>query len=127
MAMKSATTLNNNLRNLWLCKLIDLISGENPDAPTDILQVSSGKLAIPTLDEDNNEKWVTITISVPKGTRDGDEFDGYAEAQFYREQTAEKEEKRQAREAEKKRKADEREAKKQERLAKKQAEETPAE
>lgn len=124
---KSVVALNNALRNDFLCKLVNLLVGENPDDPTEVVQVGSGKLALPVVDEEGNEKWVLLTVSVPKGTRDGDEYDGYAEAQYYRDLTAEKEERKQAREAEKKRKADEREAKKQERLAKKQAEQADEE
>lgn len=124
---KSAVTLNNALRNDFLRNLVNLLVGENPDDPAEVLQVGSGKLALPVVDEEGNEKWVLLTVSVPKGTRDGDEYDGYAEAEFYQREVAEKEEKKQSREAEKARKQAEREAKKAEREAKKQAEQADEE
>lgn len=114
MAMKSALVLNNSLRELWMTNIINLI-----DDQYEVLRVGSGKLAIPVLDEENNEKWVTISVSVPKGSNDGEAYDGYGEAEAYTEAQVEKARKSAEREAEKVRKAQEREAKKAEREAKK--------
>lgn len=50
----------------------------------DVLQVASNTLAIPTLDSEKNEIWIKIVVSIPKGTRDGEQFNGYEEEQDYR-------------------------------------------
>ena len=55
---------------------------------TDALPVSASAVAIPVVDAEGNEKFVTITVAVPRGTRneDGgyDAYDGYAAAEEYR-------------------------------------------
>ena len=54
---------------------------------TDVLAVSASELAIPTLDEEGNEKFVLIKVSIPRGTRNGqggyDPYDGYVVAEDY--------------------------------------------
>lgn len=48
-----------------------------------VLQVKSGTFSIPWA-LDGDEGYLNLTFSVPKGTRDGDLFDGYEEAENYR-------------------------------------------
>lgn len=45
----------------------------------DICLVASNKIALPVVDAEGNEKWVTVTVSVPTD----DEYDGYTERDFY--------------------------------------------
>lgn len=45
----------------------------------DICLIASNKIALPVVDAEGNEKWVTLTVSVPTD----DEFDGYTERDFY--------------------------------------------
>lgn len=59
----------------------------------EVLIIGSNKFAIPYLDEDRNEKWLTVTFTVPKGSRDGDEFDGYGLRDEYEMKLKEKAEK----------------------------------
>lgn len=85
------TALNTALRNATLRDIIEFISNKyNVDA----LSVSSSAFVYPTVDEEGNEKYVKISVSVPRGTRDGkggyDEFDGYAVAEDYRLECEEK-------------------------------------
>jgi hypothetical protein len=48
----------------------------------EVLQVKSGTFSIPwALGED--EGYLNITFSIPKGSRDGEGYDGHAEAQNY--------------------------------------------
>ena len=72
---------------------------------TDVLPVSASELAIPCLDADGNEKFVLIKVSIPRGTRNGqggyDPYDGYAVAEDYALDLAEKADKREAAEAKK--------------------------
>ena len=56
----------------------------------EVLQVKSNEFAIPTLDSEGNEEWIVITFKVPTGTRDGEPYDGYDEAEGYKESVAEK-------------------------------------
>lgn len=76
--------LENNLRNTYLDMIRDTICSE---VETDVLTVSASELAIPCLDEEGNEKFVLIKVSIPRGTRNGaggyDPYDGYAVAEDY--------------------------------------------
>ena len=47
----------------------------------DVLRVGSNEIAIPCLDEENNEKYIVLTVKVPTGSRDGDAYDGYSMAE----------------------------------------------
>ena len=81
----------------------------------DVLQVSASEIAIPVVDEEGNEKFVLIKISVPRGTRNGDgtytPYDGYAAAEDYRLDLADKADKKRAREEKKEREIKEKERK----------------
>ena len=91
--MASKATLENKLRTQYLTLIKNMVS-EKVD--TDALTVSASELAIPCLDEEGNEKFVLIKVSIPRGTRNGeggyDPYDGYAAAEDY---TAEQESKAQ--------------------------------
>ncbi len=111
------TALNTNLRNNILKAITEFIT-EKYDV--DSLSCSTSSFTFPVVDEEGNEKFAKISVSIPRGTRNGnggyDEFDGYAAAEDFRLEQEDKAAKRAKREAEKeaKRKADEakREAKK---------------
>ena len=61
------------------------------DADCDVLRVGSGKVCYPVV-VDGEEGYVMLTVSIPKGS-DGEEFDGYAEAEAYKVEAAAKAEK----------------------------------
>ena len=96
------TALNNNLRNVTLRDLIEFLASKYD---VDVLSVSSSAVVFPTVDEEGNEKYVKISVSVPRGTRNGkggyDDYDGYAMAEDYKAEQEEKEAKRKANEAKK--------------------------
>ena len=48
-----------------------------------VLQVKSGTFSIPWA-MGNDEGYLNLTFSIPKGSRDGDLYDGYEEAENYR-------------------------------------------
>ena len=48
-----------------------------------VLQVKSGTFSIPWA-LDGDEGYLNLTFSIPKGSRDGDLYDGYEEAENYR-------------------------------------------
>lgn len=116
--------LETNLRNSVITTISDFLKEHYA---TDVLTVGAGEVAIPLLDEENNEKFAVIKISIPRGTRNGnggyDAYDGYTAADDYKAELAEKEAKRAA-SAEKKAMAEKlREQKRALRAAKKVAEE----
>lgn len=82
--MASKASLENGLRNKFLSFLSNTISQE---METDVLPVSASEITIPCLDEEGNEKFVLIKVSIPRGTRNGnggyDPYDGYAASEAY--------------------------------------------
>jgi hypothetical protein len=97
---------NDALRNQFL-SIVSQIMAEKGE---DILRVKANEIAIPTVDADGEDNWVVITVKVPTGSRDGDAYDGYGEAESYQMKVKEKAEK----EAEKAKKAEKSKAKKKE-------------
>jgi hypothetical protein len=89
--MASKATLENLLRNQYLSFISGAISQE---MEIDALPVSASELAIPCLDEEGNEKFVLIKVSIPRGTRNGmggyDPYDGYAANEAYLDEIASK-------------------------------------
>ena len=101
---KSTKILNDEIKTRYLEGISEHLSvcGE------EVLRVGSNELAIPVLDEDNNEKWLVLTFKVPTGSRNDDgtreEYDGYGEAESYELKLKEKAEKKAKAEKEKARK-----------------------
>lgn len=94
MAVKN---LDGKLREQWIDVLLKMLT----DAGEDAMRYKSNEICIPVVDAEGNEKWVQFVVKVPKGTRDGDEFDGYSMKEEYELKLKEKEEKAKA-DAEKK-------------------------
>jgi hypothetical protein len=94
--------LETALRNTYLSFIAQAISKE---MEIDALSVSASELAVPCLDDEGNEKFVLIKVSVPRGTRNGqggyDPYDGYAVAEDYAIDCEEKRAKKEASEAKK--------------------------
>jgi len=94
--------LETKLRNQYLDLIHEMVSNQ---METDALPVSASELAIPCLDEEGNEKWVLIKVSIPRGTRNGeggyDPYDGYAVAEDYAQDCVEKAQKKADAEAKK--------------------------
>jgi len=83
--MASKASLENGLRK----KFLELITNTlNTQWDMESLPVSASELAIPCLDEEGNEKFVLIKVSIPRGTRNGeggyDAYDGYAASEDYK-------------------------------------------
>ena len=87
------TKLNEALRNEYLRIIISYLE----QADYEILRTGSNEIALPCVDQEGNEKYITITVKVPTGSRDdGESYDGYAVAQAYEMKCAEKAEKAKA-------------------------------
>jgi hypothetical protein len=100
-SMNKAT--NEALRAQYIDIITNLLSGSGEE----VLRVKSNEIAIPVVDRDGEDNYVVITIKVPTGSRDGDPYDGYGEAESYAMNVAAKAEKAKA-DAEKKAKKIER-------------------
>ncbi len=80
----------NNIRNAYLSKIVGLLK----DAGEDIGYIASNKINMPVVDEEGNEEWVTVTVSVPLGEGRGKEpYDGYGERESFEMKEKEKAEK----------------------------------
>ena len=94
--------LETKLRNTYLDMIRNMVSSE---VETDALAVSASELAIPCLDEEGNEKFVLIKVSIPRGTRNGqggyDPYDGYYLAEQYAQDLKDKAECKAQKDAEK--------------------------
>lgn len=62
---------------------IDMITKLLVKSDEVVLRVKSNEIAIPCVDKDGEDNYVVITIKVPTGSRDGDPYDGYGEAESY--------------------------------------------
>lgn len=111
---KSMKELNDGLKKRYYDMIEELAQEKEIDALrvplTDASNSVAYRLAIPELDEENNEKTVIITITVPTGGRDGEEYDIYSEHDRYKFNVEENEKKMKERE-DKKKKEEERERK----------------
>lgn len=78
----------DNLRSKTLQRIIDFFANEGED----VQQTKTGTVMFPAVDELGNECFLTVTVQIPKGSRDGEAYDGYAEAENYRLETKAKQE-----------------------------------
>lgn len=104
---KTSTELNRTKeRKYWMEYLQELIA----DKGEECLEYKGNGLCIPAVDENGNEYYVTLTVAIPTGGRDGEKFDGYAAAQDYKLHKEEVAFTSQQRAEQKKQEADERRA-----------------
>lgn len=108
----SKASMETAIRNKMLENIMKMIDSEYA---TDALPVSASEIAVPVVDEEGNEKFALIKVSIPRGTRNGDggytPYDGYAAAEDYKLDLADKADKARAREEKKERAAKEKERK----------------
>lgn len=90
----------DNLRSKTLERVTNFFSADGEDAQ----QTKTGTIMFPAIDELGTECFVTITVQIPKGSRDGEAYDGYAEAESYRIETKAKQEEKIAKEIAKQKK-----------------------
>lgn len=119
-----------NYSELKRNELLSIIRKALEGADLEALTVKANVLAVPVVldDDDKTEGTFTITVTYKKGSREGELYDPYTEAQIFREKQAGKAQK--AEEARKKKEADQRkreEEKRKREEAKKQKEAEKAE
>ena len=71
MAM-SRKVLREGIKSDWMKK----VSAWLQECGEDVLVYGSNKIAVPVVDAEGNEDYLTFTLSIPTGSRDGDAFDG---------------------------------------------------
>ena len=104
--MASKQSLEKKIRDAFLASVSEMITQKYE---TDALPVSASELTVKTTDEEGNEKWVLIKVSVPRGTRNGnggyipyngkeahEEYMGDLEVKAFEKEEKEKEKQRQA-------------------------------
>lgn len=84
----STKVITDNLRNEFIQKIIDHFSLE-----TDIIRTASGTVYLPTTDENGDDRWVKISVIVPKASEE-DGTDGYSLGEEYNAKIAEQAEKK---------------------------------
>lgn len=89
---KSKKQLHEALRVRYMALVREFLESKGEEA----LQTNSNEFALPVIDEENNDEFIIITFKVPTGSRDGEAYDGYGEAETYAMKTVEKAEKAKA-------------------------------
>ncbi len=74
MTKLSNGKLDTLLREKFTNAFIETLQAQGEDAH----RTASNTITFPVVDEAGNEKWIVIKISVPKGERNGDPYDGYS-------------------------------------------------
>lgn len=80
MPVKTASMLRNELRDNLLAEFIQWRISMGDDA----MQTKGNRFMFPCVDEKGNDLFCEVTISIPTGSRDGEGYDGYAEAEGYK-------------------------------------------
>ena len=92
-------------RELIRINFLEKVSQFLYESGEEVLRVKSNEIAIPCVGCEGNEDFIVITFKVPTGANKGTEpYDGYALAEDYVHNLAEKERKANERKAEKERK-----------------------
>ena len=89
--MASKADLEKGLRTEILNVIIDALSRYyDLDPETQIEFVDTGVFTLPVVDAENNDKWPTVKVAIPRGTRNGDgtytPYDGHAAAVAFKEE-----------------------------------------
>lgn len=99
MAEISKAALENAIRNEILEAIAGLMKEKYDLGDESILYSSSSEFSIPVVDAEGNEKFALIKVSIPRGTRKNggyEPYDGYAAAEDYRLDCADKQAKKEA-------------------------------
>ena len=77
---KSKKQLHEEIRGRFMKTVADFLTANDEV----VLQVGSQEIALPCVDSEGNDEYLVITFKVPTGSRDGDAYDGYSMAEFYK-------------------------------------------
>lgn len=70
---------NDKLRAEYVEKILSILQSNGEDA----FKIASNVVVFPVVNDNKDEEWLKITVSIPKGSRDGEKFDGYIEKDDY--------------------------------------------
>lgn len=90
--MATKKSLTDSLRARYISLISDFLKG----AGEEVLVTASNEIAIPVVDDEQNEEFLVLTFKVPTGSRDGEPYDGYIVAQDFADRTKAKAEKAKA-------------------------------
>lgn len=77
MATKKETT--DALRATWTKELMDFVGGHD----TDVCQTAAGTFMFPVVDAAGDDRWIKVSIIVPKEAEEESGTDGYSLAHEY--------------------------------------------
>lgn len=120
MAKKTVSQMRTEARDNFMKELMELIQKYKGD---DTLIYKGNAFCVPGVLENGDEIYRQVTVSIPTGTRDGKQFDGYEEHENYMLEQEEKRIAAEERAAEKAKQAAERKAKQEAARKKREAEE----
>lgn len=121
MPKKTVSQMRTETRDNFMKEIMGLLQTHKGD---DTLPYKGNAFSVPRTLENGDEIYVQVTISIPTGTRDGKQFDGYEEHENYMLEQEEKRIAAEERAAEKAKQTAERKAKQE--AAKKKREEAEA-
>lgn len=97
----SKKVANEILRKQYIDKIFNFFK----DNGEETMYCSSNIIAFPVVNQNNDDEWIKVTVTVPTGANKGKEpFDGYAMAEEYEMKVKEKKEKAKEREEKKRKK-----------------------
>ena len=96
----SRTILDNQLRKRYLEMLKEFFNNRDEE----VLVTGTNELCFPCVDDEGNEKFIQLVIKIPKGSRDGEAFDGYSLAEDFKMKQELNEQKKKEKEEKKKKK-----------------------
>ena len=79
--MASQKQIDDSLRAKWTEEFKNFIEGK---FDTDVCQTAAGTFMFPTVDEAGEDRWVKVSIIIPKDACEENGTDGYALAQEYK-------------------------------------------
>lgn len=79
MAKNDSKKMKDALRAMHVAKIVEFLTKEGED----VRYTASGTLVYPVCDEAGHEYFIKMVISIPQGSRDGDAYNGYEEAEAY--------------------------------------------
>ena len=77
---ESRSALNEKVKQDFIADLIAWLKERGED----VMQVKSNEVAFPFVNAGQMDEWMVLTCKVPTGTRDGEPYDGYGEAETYK-------------------------------------------
>ena len=73
--------VTDSLRATWTAELMAHIANNHD---TDVCQIAAGTFMFPTVDANGEDRWIKVSVIIPKEASEENGSDGYALAQDYR-------------------------------------------